>query len=70
MSDNEYGKPVNPVMSILTEAYMGMIISCDMNEPDEDAAVELVTALIGIIFKAGAPREIRGSDVIVEAELE
>ena len=68
--DKEYDRPVNPVMSILTEADTGVVISCDMNEPHEDAMVELAETLIGFIFKAGAPREIRVSNVIVAAALE
>lgn len=70
ISDKGYDKPINPVMSILTEANTGLIISCDMNKPDEDAALELVETLIRFIFKAGAPREIRVSNMIVEAALE
>lgn len=68
--DKEYDRPLNPVMSILTEADTGVIISCDMNEPHDDAMVELAETLIGFIFKAGAPREIRVSNVIVAAALE
>lgn len=68
--DKKYDKPANPAMSILTEANTGMILSCDMNEPDEDAMVGLAEAVIGFIFKAGAPKEIRVSNVIVEAALE
>lgn len=70
VADKKYDKPANPFMSILTEANTGMIISCDMNEPDEDAMVGLAESLIGFLFKAGAPKEIRVSNVIVEAALE
>ncbi|WP_455617567.1 DUF7309 domain-containing protein [Eisenbergiella sp.] len=70
LSDKKYDKPANPAMSILTEANTGMIISCDMNEPDEDAMVGLAEAVIGFLFKAGAPKEIRVSNIIVEAALE
>ena len=70
VSDKKYDKPVNPAMSILTDAGTGMTISCDMNAPDEDAMVRLAESVIRFIFKAGAPREIRVSNVIVEAALE
>lgn len=70
MSDKKYDKPANPAMSILADANTGMMISCDMNEPDEDATVGLAEALVGFILKAGVPKEIRVSNVIVEAALE
>lgn len=70
VSDKKYDKPANPAMSILTEANTGMIISCDMNEPNEDAMVGLAESVIGFIFKVGVPKEIRVSNVIVEAALE
>lgn len=70
VSDQKYDKPANPMMSILTEANSGMIISCDMNGPEEDAMVGLAEAVIGFLSKAGAPMEIRVSNVIVEAALE
>ncbi|WP_125141091.1 DUF7309 domain-containing protein [Clostridium transplantifaecale] len=70
VSDKKYNKPANPAMSILTEANTGMIISCDMNDLDEDAAVRLAESVIGFIFKAGAPKEIKVSNVVVEAALE
>lgn len=69
VSDKKYDKPANPVMSILTEANTGMIISCDMNGPNEDAMVGLTESVIAFIFKAGVPKEIRVSNVIVEAAL-
>lgn len=70
VSDRTYDKPANSAMSILAEANTGVIISCDMNAPDEDAMVGLAETLVGVILKAGAPREIRVSNVIVEAVLE
>ena len=70
VSDKKYDKPANPAMSILTEANTGMIISYNMNEPNEDAMVGLAESVIGFIFKAGVPKEIRVPNVIVEAALE
>lgn len=70
VSDKKYDKPANPAMSILVEANTEMIISCEMNEPNEDAMVSLAESVIGFIFKAGAPKEIRVSNIIVKAALE
>lgn len=69
VTDEKYDKPANPAMSILTEAKTGMVISCDMNEPNESAMVGLAGSLIEFIFKAGVPKEVRVSNVIVEAAL-
>ena len=41
-----------------------------MVEPEEDAMVMLAEILIGFIFQYGAPKEVRVSNVIVEAGLE
>ncbi len=70
VTDKKFERPANPSMSILVEANTGMIISCDMNEPNEDAMLRLADSVIGLIFKVGAPEEIRVSNVIVEAILE
>jgi hypothetical protein len=70
VSDKKYDKPANPTMSILAEANTGVIISCDMNEPNEDAMVRLAKTVIGFIFQEGVPKEIRVSNAIVEAVLE
>lgn len=70
VSDQEYDKPANPAMSIQTDAKTGMIIACDMNRPDEDPMMGLAEAVIGFIFKAGVPKEVRVSNIIVEAASE
>ena len=70
MTDEKYDKPVNPEMSILVEANTGLAISCELKGPDDDPMIDLAEALIGFIFEAGAPKEIRVSNVIVEAGLE
>ena len=40
-----------------------------MLEPDEDAVMMLAELLIGFIFQFGAPKEVRVSNIIVEAGL-
>lgn len=70
VADKKYDKPANPVMSILIEAKSGMAISFEMNEPDEDALAGLAEVIVGLILKTGAPKEIRVSNVIIEAALE
>ncbi len=60
----------NPMLSGIVDASSGMAISFEMNEPEEDSLVILANSLIDFIFKYGLTREIRVSNVIVEAALE
>lgn len=68
--DKSYDKPGNPSASILTESKSGMVIACELNEPETDANISLAETVIGVIFKAGAPKEIRVSNIIIESVLE
>lgn len=70
VSDKKYNRPANPSLSILGDANTGTIIKFEILEPDDDSIVMLAEILIGFIFQFGAPREIRVSNVIVEAGLE
>lgn len=57
-------------MSLLGDANTGTIIKFEMLEPDDDPIVMLAEILIGFIFQFGSPKEIRVSNIIVEAGLE
>lgn len=70
ISDKKYNRPANPALSLLGDANTGTIIKFEMVEPKEDAIVMLVEILIGFIFQFGAPKEVRVSNIIVEAGLE
>lgn len=70
VNDKKYDRPANPSMCMIAEARSGMILKCEMTEPEEDAVVVLVETLVGFILQFGAPKEIRVSNVIVEAGLE
>lgn len=70
VSDKKYDRPANPALSLLGDAKSGMMIRFEMLEPEDDAVVMLAEILIGFIFNAGAPKEVRVSNVIVEAGLE
>ncbi len=56
-------------LSLLGDANTGTIIKFEMLEPEDDAIVMLAEILIGFIFQFGAPKEIRVSNIIVEADL-
>ncbi|MBR2036561.1 MAG: hypothetical protein IKB01_03675 [Lachnospiraceae bacterium] len=70
VSDKKYERPANPALPLLGDAKTGVIIKFEMVEPEEDAMVMLAEILIGFIFQYGAPKEVRVSNVIVEAGLE
>ena len=70
VTDKKYDKPANPTMVILCETKSGQVVNCDMTGPEDDPVVMLAEALIDFIFRYGAPKEIRVSNVIVEAGLE
>ncbi len=68
--DKKYDRPANPPMCLVGEASTGLILKYEMLEPEEDAVVSLAEEIIGFILAHGAPKEIRVSNVIVEAGLE
>ena len=68
--DEEYERPANPCLCLVADACSEMMLKADMTGPEEDAGVTLADAMIDFIFRFGAPKEIRVSNVIVEAILE
>lgn len=70
IADKKYIRPANPALSLLGDATSETIIHFEMSEPDDDPMVMLAEMVIGFIFQYGAPKEIRVSNVIVEAGLE
>lgn len=70
ITDKKYDRPLNPELVLLGDASSGMIIDFQMIEPEEDAIVVLAEMVVEFIFQHGAPKEIRVSNVIIEAGLE
>ena len=70
VSDKKYDRPANPALCMIAEAKTGMILKCEMQEPEVDAMISLAEELIGFILQCGAPKEVRVSNIIVEAGLE
>ncbi len=70
MNDKKFKKPANPSTCMIADAASGMMLKCELQEPDDDAVVSLAEELIGFIFQYGAPKEVRVSNVLVEAGLE
>lgn len=70
IDDKKYSRPANPALALLGDAASGTIISFEMTEPDDDPMVVLAEMVVHFIFQYGAPKEIRVTNVIVEAGLE
>lgn len=70
VTDKKYDRPGNPALSLLADANTGIMIKFEMLKPEDDPVVMLAEILIGFIFQFGALREIRVSNVIVEAGLQ
>lgn len=69
ISDKKYSRPANPALALLGDAATETIISFKMSEPDENPMRLLAEMVIGFIFKYGVPKEIRVSNMIIEAGL-
>lgn len=70
VTDKKYDRPANPRLCLLGEARSEMILKFEMVGPEEDVIAALAEEVIGFILQAGAPEEIRVSNVIVGAALE
>lgn len=70
VADKKYSRPANPALSLLGDAASGTIINFQMSEPDDDPMITLAEMVLDFIFQYGAPKEIRVSNIIVEAGLE
>lgn len=70
VEDKKYSRPANPAMALLGDAALGTIINFHMSEPEDDPMITLAEMVMDFIFKYGAPKEIKVSNMIVEAGLE
>ncbi len=69
VSDKKYDRPANPALSLLGDARSGVVLKFEMLKPEDDPMMALVEKVIGFVFQYGIPKEIRVSNVIVEAGL-
>ena len=70
VADKKFDRPANPTLCLIGDSVSEMMIVCEMTEPDDDPILILADKLIDFIFRCGAPKEIRVSNIIVEAGLE
>ena len=70
VNDKKYKRPANPATCMIADARSGMMLNCELQQPEDDAIVSLAEALVGFILQHGAPKEVRVSNILVEAGLE
>jgi len=70
MKDKRYDRPISSSMCVIGEAGTGMIIKYKMLYPEDDGIVITAKEVIDFIFEYGLPKEIRVSNILVEAGLE
>ena len=70
VKDKNYDRPANPALCMIGEAATGMILGSDLQEPEDDPVAGLAGGIVRFVMAYGAPKEIRVSNVIVEAGLE
>lgn len=70
VAEKKYGRPANPSLSVLLDAVSEMVINFEMSEPDDEPLGMLAEILIDFVLQYGAPKEVRVSNVIIEAALE
>lgn len=70
VNDKKYKKPANPAVCMIADAQSGMMLRCEIQDPEEDAVAALAEELVGFILNVGIPKEIRVSNILVEAGLE
>ena len=70
VNDKKYKRPANPATCMIADAKSGMMLKCELQQPEDDTIVSLAEELIGFIFRCGAPKEVRVSNILVEAGVE
>ena len=70
VNDKQYKKPANPAACVIADTSTGMILQCEIQEPETDINTAIVNALIKHILQYGSPKEIWISNMLLEAVLE
>lgn len=70
VTDKEYDRPMNPALALLGDASSETILKFEMLKPEDNPTVKLAEMVVEFILQHGAPKEIRVSNVIIEAGLE
>lgn len=69
-STNVNPSVIRKILILIAEARTELLMKAQPLEPDQDQIEELANSLIEFIGQFGAPKEIRVSNIIVEAALE
>lgn len=70
VKDKEFDRPANPSLCLIMDAESELALKCEMQKPEEDAMVAMAEEIVGFILTCGAPKEIRVSNILLEAVLE
>lgn len=70
VDDKAYDRPGSVALCLVAEAVSGMMLKCELQQPGVDKIVSLAEEIIGFICEIGVPKEIRVSNIILEAGLE
>ncbi len=70
MKGEKGDRPKNPEMVMIADSQTGMILRAEMTEQGEDEKISLAQEIVDFILNCGAPKEIRISNLIIEAVLE
>lgn len=69
VNDKKYERPGNPRLCVVLDAKSSMALNSGLIGPEDDANICLAEAIINFILRYGAPKEIRVSNIIIEAML-
>ena len=70
VNDKKYQRPANLATCMIADAKSGMMLKCELQQPGDNTIASLAEELIGFIFRCGAPKEVRVSNILVEAGVE
>ncbi len=70
VTDREYDRPMNPALALLGDVASEAVLKFEMLKPEDNPTVRLAEMVVEFILQNGAPKEIRVSNVIIEAGLE
>lgn len=69
VTDKKYSRPAHPALVLLGDAASGAILDFYMSEPEDEPMISLAEMVVEFVTQHGAPREIKVSNMIVEASL-
>lgn len=69
VTDKKYSRPAHPALILLGDAASGAIVNFCMSQPEDVPIISLAEMVVDFIVRYGLPKEIRVSNMVVEAGL-